>query len=59
MATASTASPSSTSVTEDPYGGAAPAVPSSSPAGEPRETFGEIAGELVLAKNGLRYHNAA
>ena len=50
MATASTAIPSSTSGTEDPYGGAAPAVPSSSSAGEPRETVGETAGELVIAK---------
>ena len=50
MATASTAIPSSTSVTEDPYGGAAPAASSSSSAGELRETVGETAGELVIAK---------
>ena len=50
MATASTAIPSSTSVTEDPHGGAAPAAPSSSSAGEPRGTIGEAAEELVIAK---------
>ena len=49
MATASTAIPSSTSVTEDPHGGAALAAPSSS-AGEPRGTVGETAEELVIAK---------
>ena len=50
MATASTAIPSSTSVTEDPYGGAALVVPSSSSAGEPRGTIGKAAEELVIAK---------
>ena len=50
LATASTAIPTSTTVSEDPYGGVASADPSSSSAAEPRETVGEVAGEGKVLK---------